>query len=445
MRSQNDLNSPLRHIAPRFVKKRATCMVCGDKKLTPFLFLGKTAVANSFLTKRDLLKRELKVPLTVYYCHACHLIQLLDIVDRKLLFEKYAYFCSASTPLLRHFQNYAEELLKRFPAQAKKLTVEIASNDGILLKPLKERGARVLGVDPARNVVQIARRKGIPTIADFFSAKLARKILRKYGKAGLIVANNVLAHTDTLHDIIAGVKELLDEKGVFVFEVQYAIDLLDSNEFDNTYHEHICYFSLFPLTYLLKKHGLEIFDVKRVDTQGGSIRVFASHSPLRFPVKKSLSLLRLLEHKKGMDRLATYRKFAKRPPLVKHMLNQLLQTLKKHGKKIAGYGAPAKGNTLLQYCSIGPGLIDYIIDTTPVKQNKFTPGTHIPIVHPSMLKKSTPDYILLLAWNYADAIIQKEEWFSKQGGKFIIPVPKPAIHPVTTRKLRHSGQRKKKS
>lgn len=409
------------------IKKSEQCLICKSKKLIKYLDLGATALANSYLTSDQLHQPEFKAPLEVYYCQDCHLCQLLHLVDRNLLFKEYAYFSSASPQLLAYFEQYAEELVERFPAQAKKLVLEIASNDGILLKSFKARGAKVLGIDPAKNIAEVANREGIETIPDFFNKDIASRIIAKYGKAGVITANNVLAHTDDIHNMLAGVKKLLDKRSVFVFQVKYLGDLLAKNEFDTTYHEHVSYFSLAPLIFLLKKHTMEIFDVQRVEPEGGSLRIYASHSPLSFPVSNSVGELLEEERAQGLYRLQTYLDFAQRPKIVKEKLQGMLGDLKQQGKKIAGYGASAKGNTLLQYCGVNNEIIDYITDNAPSKQGKYTPGTHIPIVPPSQLKENTPDYILLLAWNYAESIIEREKWFLEQGGKFIIPIPEPKI------------------
>ncbi len=414
-----------KHINPYY--KNNSCLICGGKKLTKYLSLGKAAPANSYLEKSDLKMEEFKAPLEVYFCHKCHLAQLLHIVDRSLIYRDYAYFSSTSPMLVKHFEEYANIVFKRFPKQCKKLVVDIGSNDGVLLKPFKEFGAKILGIDPARNIACVANKNEIPTIPAFFNSKLVPKIIKKFGKAGIITSNNTLAHTDILHEIFQGVKELLDIDGVFVFEVQYFADLIKHNEFDNTYHEHICYHSVYPLSYLLRMHGMDVFDVIHTDTHGGGIMVFASHSPSCFPRGKSVSALLKNEKELGLDKLSTYRKFAKRPPIVKKKLTKMLKDMKKEGKTIVGYGASAKCTTLLQYCGIGTELIDYITDSAPSKQGKFTPGTHIPIVSPETLKNNPPDIIVIFAWNYAVNIMEKEKWFKKKGGKFIIPIPNPKI------------------
>lgn len=403
------------------------CLICGHMNLVNYLDLGHIALANSYLNISDLGLPEQKFPLRVVYCPNCHLAQLEDIVDRKLVFNDYAYLSSSSPPLVEYFKTYAEDVYSRFPDQANKLVVDIGSNDGTLLKHFQNLGADVLGVDPAEKIAKIATEEGVQTLPEFFSKEVAKNILYSRGSAGLITANHVLAHTDKLNEIISGVKALLAEDGVFVFEVQYLGDLLQKNEFDITYHEHVSYFSLAPLQTLLRNWGLEIFDVQNVEAQGGSLRLFASHAPLSFDISPTIKVLELLEEKQQLKDLITYLNFSNVPENTKESLNSLLKELKAQGKTIVGYGASAKGNTLLQYCEIGTETIDYIVDDTPTKIGKFTSGMHIPILSSEELKKKQPDYILLLAWNYADSIMEKEMWLSETGTKFIIPIPEVRI------------------
>lgn len=403
------------------------CLVCGSNRIFRYLNLGETALANSFLKKTQLKVQELRAPLEVFYCKDCHLAQLGTVVNRKSIFQKYAYASSDSPQLQKYFKDYADNVYSRFPAKAKKLTLEIASNDGILLQHFKNLGAKVLGIDPAKNIAKIANKRGIETIPKFFNLETAKMILRKYGKVGLITANNVLAHTDDPHEIIGGVKKLLDEKGVFIFEVQYLKDLLKNNEFDNTYHEHVFYFSLAPLITLLSMHDLEIFNVEQTTGQGGSIRVYATHTPSSFPLSPEIKNILAEEKKQGLYSFKTYQEFSTKPKKIKKDLVNLLKKLKKSGKTVVGYGASAKGNTLLQFSNIDAKFIDYIVDGSALKQNKYTPGTHIPVYSTTRLKTDTPDYVLILAWNYADSIIEKESWLKDLGVKFIIPVPKVKI------------------
>lgn len=407
--------------------KSNRCLICGSKKLTSYLSLGKEAPANSYLKKSQLKQKEFKAPLEVYFCHNCRLAQLLHIVNRSYIFSHYDYFSSTSPMLVKHFEEYANTVFSRFPNQCRQLVVDIGSNDGVLLKPFKKLGSKVLGIDPAKNIAKIANSHGIETVADFFSESKVEKLIKKYGRAGIITSNNTLAHTDALHDIIEGISKLLDEKGVFIFEVQYLGDLLAHNEFDNTYHEHICFYSVYPLMYLLKMHSMEIIDIIHTDTHGGAIMVFAAHTPSPFPIGKAVSEFIKNENKLGLDKVSAYKKFAKNPPQVKTKLTKMLLDLKKKGKKIVAYGASAKATTLLQYCNLGPEVIQYITDSAPSKIGKYTPGTHIPIVSPDTLKKNIPDYIVITAWNYAKNIMEKETWFKEKGGKFIIPIPEPKI------------------
>lgn len=411
------------------VRKNENCIACLSTDMIPCLSLGETALANSYVTSEDLAKEEYSVPLELRYCRSCHLLQLSHIVDRHSIFEHYAYFSSASPQLFAHFGTYAKNAVDRFPEQAKKLVIEIASNDGILLKFFKELGAHVLGVEPAKNVAQVANNDDIETIPEFFDSSIALRILNTYGNAGIISANNVLAHTDILRDIVQGVHTLLSPEGVFIFEVQYALDLITKNEFDNIYHEHISYFSLYPVVRLMDEFGMRVFDVEHVETQGGSLRVFAALQDSHHKKMPSVDTMLEKEHEAGLDKEETYKEFAKLPAHVREILPTLLGKIKSAGKRIVGYGAAAKGTTLLQYAGIGPELIEYITDSAPFKQGRFMPGTHIPIVSPDLLKTDPPDYILIIAWNYANSIMERERWFTENGGKFIIPVPEPRIVP----------------
>jgi hypothetical protein len=409
--------------APKYNK----CLLCYGDKLIKYLDLGENALANSFIKKSELDKVEEKFPLQVFYCKNCHLAQLGTIVDRKILFQDYNWFSSASSPLSLYFKEYVDNLKKKFPKQTNKFVVEIGSNDGILLKNFDKIKTKILGIDPAKNIAKIANTGGIETWPIFFNIKVSNKIIKKYGNATTIIANHALAHSDNLHEIIRGVKNLLDKEGIFIFEVQYLANLLKNNEFDNTYHEHTCYFSIAPLVNLLEKYDMQIFDIEKTEAQGGSIRVFVGHKPLIFKINKNVAKFIKEEKKQGLHQLKTYQDFSRKPKIIKKGLVDLLKKLKKENKKIVGYGASAKGNTMLQYCGIGPKLLDYIVDTTPAKQGKYTPGTHIPVYSPEKLEEDTPDYILILSWNYADIIIKKEAKFHKKGVKFIVPIPKVKV------------------
>ncbi len=401
-----------------------SCLGCGGKNLKPFLDLGRHILANTYL--RQPADDSYKFPLNVSFCEDCFLVQLRYIVDREFLFSNYAYFSSTSPQLIGYFDEYADSVAKRFGGKIENKVLEIASNDGVLLKAFKKRGFWILGVDPAQNIAEQANQEGIRTIPEFFGRSCARDIEAAYGKMGLIAANNVLAHTDEPGEILAGVKELLADNGVFAAEVQYLADLIEHGEFDNVYHEHVFYFSFLALNSLFEKYGLEIFDVKHTPAQGGSLRVFASH-PGAFKKEKSVGQLLNLEKKKGLNEYRIFEKFGDKVSALKENLTSLLVKIKKEGKKIAGYGAPAKGNTLMQSFGINSEILDYIVDNAPSKQGRLTPGTNIPIKSPDCLKAGPPDYLLILAWNYADSIIQKENWFKEKGGKFIVPIPQLKI------------------
>ena len=411
------------------VTTRTECRICGSKKLFPFLSLGATPLADAFVEKENLNKPEAKYPLDVAVCEDCGLVMLVNIVDPELLFgDNYAFYTSGSPQAVAHFRRYAHSIIERFPELAKQLTIDIAANDGVLLRPMKEFGAKVLGIDPAKNVTPVASSAGIPMITDFFTKATAERVLKEQGKAGLILANNVLAHVDDVHDFIAGVKTLLDPKGVFIFEAQYFVKLLENNQFDNVYHEHHSFYALRPLKKLLESEGMKIFDVVEVDTQGGSLRVFAEHEGGPHAVQPIVDQMIKHELELKLDTTEPYTTLAGRAAHVKEKLVEILTDLKKQGKRIVGYGAPAKGNTLLNYCGISTQFVDYIVDKTYFKHGKFTPGMHIPVFPIEKIDEDgAPDYYLLLVWNYAAGILKQEEEYRKKGGKFIIPIPEPTI------------------
>lgn len=404
------------------VIKRDACRICGGKNLAHVLDLGHTPLANAFV-KAGSNARERFFPLSVYVCEDCHLLQLLHVVRPEILFKNYDYLTSASAPLVRHFEKMADALFGRFVKSPNDLFVEIGGNDGSLLSRIKTK-CRALNVDPASTVVDIAMKNGVETISKFFSKNLAEEILKKYGQARVVVANNVMAHVDDLHDIFNGVKNLIKDDGVFVFEAHWVGNLIGDGGFDQIYHEHLCYYSLISLTRLAEIIGLKIFDIETVPIHGESIRVYISKN---MPTFSSVAAFIEREKSLGIDKTETFIKFRDKVEKNRQKLVELLDAIKKSGKIIAGYGAPAKGNTLLNFCGINTSLVDYIVDTTALKQGSYAPGSRIPVFHPDKLKEKKPDYMLLLAWNYADAILKKEAEYRKNGGKFIIPVPEPKI------------------
>lgn len=409
----------------QFVHRRNTCRMCGSTKFTKIWDLGKTPLANAYLKPRDVRKKEVFVPLEVYKCQNCHLVQLRHVVDPKVLFGSYLYVSSTSPSFVKHFEEYAKTLQKKFKLTKKDLVVDVGSNDGILLKPLKKAGTKVLGIEPAKNIARRANAEGIRTEAKFFSPEVAKKLRTQYGPAKIISANNVFAHTDNVDGFVEAIKAILKPDGVFVFEAQYLKDLLEKNLFDIVYHEHVCYYHLHPLIKFFKKHGLQVFDVERPSVHGGSIRVYVSRT--RQPSQRLQQLLQQ-EKKAGLNTLKTYEDFAKRIRKNKQKLREILQKIKKQGKRVAGYGAPAKATTLMYAFGLGKKDIEYIVDDSPFKQGRLMPGTRVPIVKAAALHaQGKPEYILILAWNFAEPIRQSNAWFGKKGGKWIVPVPEPRV------------------
>lgn len=400
---------------------RKTCRICGGENLVKVLDLGKMPPANAFLKKEDLNFPEDKFPLTVLFCKDCFLVQVPDVVDPNILFKNYDYLTSASKPLTAHFIEMAHVLRERFITSDKDLFIEIGGNDGTLLDAVKDT-CHVLNIDPATNIAQISNEKGIQTINKFFTDEVAQDVLAQFGPARVIVANNVMAHIDDLHSVFRGVKALIGENGVFVFEVHWVGNLIAEGGFDQIYHEHLCYHSLLALRRLVSQFGLKIFDIETVPIHGESIRVFVGGEN-KFPESERVAIFADQEKNIGLDKEETFLRFARRVEDNKNDLLDFLSRLKKEKKRICGYGAPAKGNTLLNYFGIGPDILDFLTDTTPLKQGLFSPGMHIPVVAPNTLENDPPEYILLLAWNYAEAILEKEEALRAKGSQFIIPVP----------------------
>ena len=403
------------------MKINSKCRDCKSTRLLKFLDLGQQPLANSFVQKKDIGKSELTYPLEVYVCQKCNLVQLIHVVDKEELFRHYIYFSSGMPRISPHWQNYAEEIIETYLKNRNDLILEIASNDGILLKLFKDAGFRVLGMDPAENIAPIAESLGILTIVNFFSEKAAKDIAGKHGLVKAILANNVVAHINDHHDLCRGVKALLHPEGVFVIEAPYLVDMFENLTYDTVYHEHLSYLSIRPLIQLFDMFALEIFDAKVVPIQGQSLRLFVGHKGAH---EQSEAVHELVQKELDlrMDSFEIYEELAKRVRRSKKKLIVILQRLKSEGKRIAAYGASAKGNTVLNYCQIGPELIDYAMDELPSKQGLYTPGMHIPVLSGEKARENPPDYYLLLAWNYMETILDKEQEFIQQGGKFIIPI-----------------------
>lgn len=408
------------------VEKVKYCRICGYYPLKSFLTLGPLPTPNGFLEKKDLKKNESVYPLTIGRCINCGLVQLTEVVQPNIMFSNYKYVPSASRTMIYHFDEMAEDLTKSLKLNKKSLVIDIGSNDGTLLKSFKKRGSKVLGIDPAENLAVKASKEGIETIADFFGAPVAKKVAAKYGKAKLITGTNVIAHIPKLHSVFRGVKALLRKDGTFVMEFPYLVDLLENTEFDTIYQEHISYFSVKPLVFMSNTHGFHITDIQKQEVHGGSIRVFMRRGKKRKLSKAVIGLL-ALEDAKNIYSQTVYDEFVERVETKKKQLTSLLKQLKKEGYKIAGYGASARGNILLNYFKIDTKILDYIVDSTPYKQGLFTPGHHIPIKPETEIYNDKPDYILLLAWNFKEEILKKQDKYRQEGGKFILIVPKVEI------------------
>jgi len=407
--------------------KRIICRVCLATRLEKILTFGPTPLANAFLTKDKIDQPESYYPLDVSFCKACGFVQLSHVVHPEILFKDYVYASSTSPVFVNHFKQFAESVSKKYLPEKNSLVIDIGSNDGILLSPFQKLGYKTLGIEPAATVAKLARRQDIETIEKYFSTSLAKDIVKKYGKAKVITATNVFAHIDDLDEIITGVKTILSVDGVFIIEAPYLVDFLKKNYFDLVYHEHLSYWSIDALKRLLKRYDMDVFHVEKVTVHGGSIRVFVQKAKGIYPIDKSVKNFLDLEKRNKVASLSTFTTYAQKIQKNKIILLTLLAKLKTKGKTIAAYGAPAKGNTLLNFFSIGVETLDFVVDDSPLKQGLYTPGKHIPVVSTETLYKKHPDYLLILAWNFAQPIMQNHTAYKKAGGKFIVPVPKPQI------------------
>ena len=404
------------------------CRFCSAPLTTLFADLGMTPLANAFVAPADTGEPEAFFPLQVFVCDACKLVQARDVETPGAIFSDYAYFSGFSQSWLDHSERYAAATVERFSLSDTSKVVEIASNDGYLLQYFQQAGIPVLGVEPAANVAAVAQRRGIPTQVRFFGRKTARDLAAQGHQADLIAANNVVAHVPDLNDFIAGFEILLKPQGVLTLEFPHLLRMLVENQFDTIYHEHFSYFSFLAIERVLAAHGLAVFDVDRLPTHGGSLRVYAGHAGAgaRVP-SEPVQGLRREEEAFSLDRIDSYAGFAERIARTKCALLDFLIGARREGKRVAAYGAPAKGNTLLNYCGVGPELVAFTVDRSPHKQGRLLPGTRIPVRAPDAIIAEKPDYLLILPWNLKDEVMQQMAALRDWGGRFVVPIPQVEV------------------
>jgi hypothetical protein len=405
------------------------CRFCATPLKHTLVDLGMSPLCESYISPEQLNQMEPFYPLHVYVCENCYLAQLEEYVRPEDIFTEYAYFSSYADSWLQHAKKYTELMVERFGINAHSLVVELASNDGYLLQYFVEKGVPVLGIEPARNVAKVAIEKGIPTLIEFFGEKIAVDLVSKGKKADLVLGNNVLAQVPALNDFVHGMKVLLKSHGVITVEFPHLVRLMEENQFDTIYHEHFSYFSFLAVEKVFAAHGLTIFDVDELSTHGGSLRIYVKHTEDRTkPVTVKVKELRMREEVAGLAQMQTYSVFSEKVKETKRKLLEFLIQAKRDGKRICGYGAPGKGNTLLNYCGIRTDFLDYTVDRNPYKQGKFTPGTHIPIFSPDQIQQTRPDYLFILPWNFKDEIINQMSYIRDWGGKFIVPIPEVKVY-----------------
>ena len=407
---------------------RTDCRMCGGRDLRKVMALTPTPPGNDFLTADELSRPEPAYPLDLYFCDSCHHLQLGHVVDPRILYQKnYTYVSGTSPVFVAHLREYANSMVDRFHLEPGALVSDIGSNDGTCLRCFQERGMRVLGVDPATDIARRATESGIETVPEFFSLDLARRLRQQYGPARFITTHNACAHIDRLDDVTRGVEHWLADDGVFVLEVGYLLDVYRNTWFDTIYHEHLDYHSVGPFRALLSRTGLEPLAVERVSPQGGSLRLFAQRAGGPYRADGTIDRAIALEHEAGIDRAETFVEFGRRIDAVGAQLRTLLNGLRAQGRSIAGYGAPTKATTLMLHFGLGREQIDFIVDDNPLKQGLFSPASHIPVLAPEALYTRRPDYVVILAWNFAEPIMKVHRRYADKGGRFIVPMPVPRI------------------
>jgi SAM-dependent methyltransferase len=409
------------------VRTARRCRLCGGELEHSFVDLGMSPLCESYLASEQLDAMEPYFPLHAFVCGTCFLVQLGEYVSPEHIFREYAYFSSYSTTWVAHAKAYCEMIAERLCLGPDSLVVELASNDGYLLQHFQPQGVPVLGIEPAANVARVAIEKGIPTRVEFFGVELAEALVAEGRQADLIIGNNVLAQVPDLNDFVAGMARLLAPAGVITLEFPHLLRLMAENQFDTIYHEHFSYFSLITIEHLAARHGLRLIDVEELSTHGGSLRVYLAHAGSAPPATPAVSGLLAREHGLGLRDLATYASFADQVRRTKRKLLSFLIEAKDAGAVICGYGAPGKGNTLLNYCGIGTDFLDFTVDRNPYKHGRFTPGMRIPIRPVDAIDAAKPDYLLILPWNLKDEIIRQMRHVATWGGKFIVPIPEVAV------------------
>ena len=421
---------PSTGIAPGPRAAAARCRFCGTDLTHTFVDLGMSPLCQTHIEPHQLNHMEPFYPLHAYVCDQCYLVQLDEYVSPSEIFSDYAYFSSYSDSWVQHAKRYTDMAVERFGLGTGNKVMEIASNDGYLLQHFRDRGIPVLGIEPAANVAQVAVEKGIPTTVRFFGAASAQDIAAEHGQADLLLGNNVLAHVPKLNDFVAGMKLLLKAGGNITMEFPHLYRLMERNQFDTIYHEHFSYLSFFTVQKVFAAHGLTLYDVEELDTHGGSLRIYARHTEdTAKPVTERAEALLQREIAWGVNRLETYASFTEQVKETKRKILEFMINAKRAHKRIAGYGAPGKGNTLLNYCGIRQDFLDYTVDRSPYKQGRYTPGTRIPILHPDRIRETKPDYLFILPWNLKDEIMSQMAHIRDWGGQFVVPIPILKVFP----------------